>query len=45
MFAERLSTWQWAGVAAVLAGVGVVMLASAAARAGRAPLSRSRAVP
>lgn len=45
MFAERLSPWQWAGVAAVLAGVGVVMLASAMARAGRAPLSRRRAMP
>ena len=32
MFAERPSPWQWAGVASVLAGVGVVVLAGAVAR-------------
>jgi len=32
MFAERPSPWQWAGVASVLAAVGVVVLAGAVAR-------------
>lgn len=33
MFAERPSAWQWAGVAAVLAGVALVVIAGAAQRA------------
>jgi drug/metabolite transporter (DMT)-like permease len=33
MFAERPSSWQWAGVAAVLAGVALVVVAGAAHRA------------
>ena len=44
LFAERLSLLQWAGVAAVLAGVALVMLASALGRArGRSVPGRARA--
>jgi len=45
MFAERLSTWQWAGVASVLSGVAVVLLAGACERARRAGHARRRTVP
>jgi len=37
LFAERPSPWQWAGVAAVLAGIAVVVLAGALGRARRRP--------
>jgi drug/metabolite transporter (DMT)-like permease len=37
LFAERPSPWQWAGVASVLAGIAVVVLAGALGRARRRP--------